>query len=239
MTLFIRTVNDDLQRQYKVTQIMSSLVQHDIRNYIQIAKLALELTENSGLTNNHWIGVASQSLDGARNFVDEMREMASSLSRFKSELKPMRLRALIDSIKQRVVSEYSIQPGQVKVEVSEDTTVLTCRLASELLWNIFDNAFKHGSESILIRETTMGIPKVILEISDRAGGLPEEIKKFLNGSKAITEKDAPGVGLGVILIHSLAQICKSQIQVEDIVEGATVIGTKFTLQYQAVKSVTQ
>jgi len=235
MTLFIRTVNDDLQRQYKVTQIMSSLVQHDIRNYIQVAKLALELTENSGLVNNHWIEVASQSLDGARKFVDEMREMASILTRFRPEPKPIQLRALVDSIKQRVVSEYSIQPDQIKIEVPEETVVLACRLSSELLWNIFDNAFKHGSESILVKEVIAGQHNVVLEIDDKAGGLPDEIKKFLNGSESISEENAPGVGLGIILIHSLSQMCKSKIHVDDIVEGSKVIGTKFTLNYRSTK----
>lgn len=238
MTLFIRTVNDDLQRQYKVTQIISNLVQHDIRNYIQVAKLSLELTENSGLVNNHWIEVASESLDGAKDFVEEMRDMASILTRFRPEPKPTRLHTLIDSVKQRVVSEYAIQPEQVKVEIADDTVILACRLSRELLWNVFDNAFKHGSESILVKETIERNRQVTLEIEDQAGGLTDEIKMFLNGAESIKEEDAPGVGLGIILIHSLAQMCRVQIHVEDITEGSKVTGTKFILRFRTAKLTT-
>jgi len=238
MTLFIRTLTYDLQKQHKITQIMSSLVQHDIRNYIQVAKLALELTENSSIVNSHWIDVASQSLDGARDFVEEMREIASTLTRYKPSPEPTHLQTLINSVKQRVIAEYSIQPEQVRVEVSEDVLVLACRLSSELLWNIFDNAFKHGSNSITVREITDSNAQVSLEICDQGGGLPNDIKSFLKGSDSVSAENAPGIGLGIILIQSLAQMCKAQIHVEDIEEDSKVIGTKFILYYRVAKEVT-
>jgi signal transduction histidine kinase len=238
MTLFIRTLTQDLERQYKVTQIMSSLVQHDIRNYIQVAKLSLELTEDSNLVNNHWIEVASQSLDGARDFVDEMREVASTLTRSKPEPEPTQLRNLVESIRQRVIAEYNIPPDQVDIQVSDDTFVMACRLSSELLWNIVDNAFKHGSESILVKEMVIGNPQVALEILDRGGGLPSDIKSFLNGSDSLSEEIAPGMGLGIILIQSIAEICKSNIHVEDIEEDSKVIGTKFTVHFELAKQAT-
>lgn len=233
LVLFMRTLTRNLENQYKITQIISNLVQHDIRNYIQVAKLALELTERAGIVNNHWISVASESLDGARKFVDEMREITATLTRFKPTPEPTQLLALINSVKQRVVAEYSIRSEQINVEVSDDTVVLACRLSSELLWNIFDNAFKHGSERILVKEIVNGNPYVTLEISDWGGGLSEEIKHFLNHSDSISEQVAPGVGLGIVIIHSLAQMCKAKIHVKDICEESKVIGTQYSLHYKA------
>jgi signal transduction histidine kinase len=233
LTLFMRTLTHDLEKQYKITQIMSSLIQHDIRNYIQVAKLALELTERAGLENDHWINVASKSLDGAKDFVDEMREIAATLTRFKQTPEPTHLSTLINSVKQRVIAEYSIKPEQIDVEISGETVVLACRLSSELLWNIFDNAFKHGSDNILVKEITAGNPHITLEISDQGGGLSEDIKNFLNQSDSLSDQIAPGVGLGIVLIHSLAQMCKAKIHVKDICENSKVIGTKYILHYKA------
>lgn len=231
LTLFMRTVTRDLERQYKVTQIISSLVQHDIRNYIQAARLALDLTESAGIVNDHWTDMASASLDSAKDFVDEMREIASTLTRFKPQPEPTHLFTLVDSIKQRVMSEYSIESDQVKIEISKSTQVLACRLSKELLWNIFDNAFKHGSDVLFVTETRSGNSHVTLEISDRGGGIPDNIKMFLNNQSSISEQTAPGLGLGIILIQSLSEMCGSRVHAKDIVEESKVIGTKYSLVF--------
>jgi len=232
LTLFMMTVTKDLERQYKVTQIMSSLVQHDIRNYIQVAKLALELTENSGMVDNHWIDVASASLEGARNFVDEMRNIAISLTQAQIESKPEQLLELVNSIKERVIKEYSIEPDQIKVQISEDITVDICSLAKELLWNIFDNAFKHDSEILLVNGSNASNPRVVLTISDRAGGLTSTIRDYLNNPNSLTEQVPSGLGLGIVLIQGLATMCRAGLHVEDYVEDSKSIGTTYILNFQ-------
>ena len=232
LTLFMMTVTRDLERQYKVTQIMSSLVQHDIRNYIQVARLALELTENSGVVNDHWIEVASASLEGARGFVDEMRNIAISLTKAQLKPRPEKLLGLINSVKERVIIEYSIEPNQINVQISEDTTVEVCPLAKELLWNIFDNAFKHESDILLVSETLVGNPRVILEISDRAGGLTDTIKDYLNNPNSLTEHVPSGLGLGIVLIQGLSSMCRANLNVQDFVENSRVIGTTYILNFR-------
>jgi len=233
LTLFMMTTTRDLERQYKVTQIMSGLVQHDVRNYIQVARLALELTESTGAVNDHWIDVATDSLEGARSFVDEMRNIAISLTQAQIKPKPIRLQELINSVKERVIKEYSIEPEQIRVQVSEKTTVDVCPLAKELLWNIFDNAFKHESDILLVTETYVGNPRVILEISDRACGLTDIIKDYLNNPNTLTEQVPSGMGLGVVLIQGLATMCRANLRVKDFVEDSKVVGTTYTLNFRA------
>ena len=233
LTLFMMTVTRDLEQQYKVTQIMSSLVQHDIRNYIQVARLALDLTENMGIVNGHWIDVATNSLEGAKSFVDEMREIAISLTQTQIKLVPTQLLELINTVKERVIIEYSINREQIKVQISEDTTVDICPLAKELLWNIFDNAFKHQSEVLLVNETYIGNPRVIVEITDRGGGLTDTIKDFLNNPNSLSEQVPPGMGLGIVLIQGLAAMCRANLRVQDFVENSKVVGTTYALSFRA------
>jgi signal transduction histidine kinase len=233
LTLFMVTVTKDLERQYKITQIMSSLVQHDIRNYIQVATLALELTENTGIANDHWIDVATHSLEGARSFVDEMRNIAISLTQAQIEPKPEKLLVLINSIKERVLTEYSIEQDKIHVQISENTTIDVCPLAKELLWNIFDNAFKHESDVLFVKETFVGNAKIVLEISDRGGGLTDTIKDYLNNPNSLSEQVPSGLGLGVVLIQGLATMCRANIHVQDNVEDFKVVGTTYILNFRA------
>ncbi len=234
LTLFMRTVTRDLERQSHVTQIMSGLVQHDVRNYIQVAKLALDLTEKRDIENDYWIDVASRSLDDAKSFVDEMREIASTLSRSKPKHELTKLIELVDSIKARVLKEYLIEQNQIQVNISEGTMVFACRLSQEILWNIFDNAFKHNSDILLVHETHTNNGYITLEISDHGGGMPENIKRFLNNPVVLSNEIAPGLGLGIILIRSLSLMCDSQLHVEDFIEDSKVIGTTYTLRFRIV-----
>jgi len=231
LTLFMRTVTRDLEKHHQVTQIMSGLVQHDIRNYIQVARLALDLTESPGLVNNHWIDVASDSLDDARKFVEEMREVTATLTRFKPEPKAMNLLTLVNSVKDRVIQEYSLTSEQIKIQISEDSTIITCRLSQELLWNICDNAFKHSSDTLNIVEIKSSGSQTKLEITDRGGGVSEEIKMFLNNTDSFSETVAPGLGLGLVIIHGLALMCKTQLYVDDIIEESEIVGTRFLLSF--------
>jgi signal transduction histidine kinase len=97
----------------------------------------------------------------------------------------------------------------------------------EILWNIFDNAFKHGSKELRVREISTK-HNAILEISDRSGGLSEEIKEFLNSPDSLSKPIAPGFGLGIILIRGFSIICGIDLQVEDIIEDSIILGTRFT-----------
>ena len=232
LTLFMRTVTRDLKKQHQVTQITSGLVQHDIRNYIQVARLALDLIENPSIVNDHWIDVASNSLDDARNFVDEMRDVTATLTRFKPNLEAQNLLTIINSAKNRVIQEYSLTSEQFKIQICEDITIFTCRLSKELFWNIFDNAFKHGSDSLNVVEIQSDSSKIKLEISDRGGGVSEKIKRFLNNTDSLSESVAPGVGLGLVLIQGLALLCSVQLHVDDVIEESAIVGTKYTLIFR-------
>ncbi|TFH10306.1 MAG: HAMP domain-containing histidine kinase, partial [Candidatus Thorarchaeota archaeon] len=180
----------------------------------------------------HWIEVAANSLEGAGDFIDEMREIAISLTRTQIKPLPIQLLELINSVKERVITEYSIERDQIKVHISEETTVDGCSLTKELLWNIFDNAFKHNSNILLIKEIYVNSSRVVLEISDRGGGLVDNIKDYLNNPDSLSGQAPPGMGLGVVLIQGLATMCRSDLYVQDFVEDSKVVGTTYTLNFR-------
>jgi signal transduction histidine kinase len=118
------------------------------------------------------------------------------------------------------------------VQISDERLIRSCPLLKEIFWNIFDNAFKHGSKELYVHDVSTK-SNAILEITDRSSGLSEEIKNFLNSSDWLVQPIAPGFGLGIVLIRGLSIICGIDIQVEDVVEDSTIIGTRFTLCFEA------
>ena len=235
LTMFTSTVTKDLETQYNISQILSGLVQHDIRNYIQTATHALELTEGENIVENHWIRIASDVLLDAGRFVDEMRDISVSISQVKTPSEKVPLATIVDRAKDRVVKEYKLNVEQVQVQVPADAMINNSRLVDELLWNIFDNAFKHGSPSIFIRAMDSDTNGVELEISDRGSGLSDNVKTFLNSSDALSHPDKPLVGLGVLLIRGIASLCNILLVVSDNVEDISVTGTTYNLRFNGSK----
>lgn len=232
LTLFTRTVTNSLETQYNISQILSGLIQHDIRNYIQTAHHALELTEINDVMESHWITIATEVLADAGHFVDEMRDISVSLNQESSTYEKIPLSSVVNKAKDRVIMEYNLTTEQIQIQLSADMMVEKSRLIDELLWNIFDNAFKHGSPSLSIQGEASNSHGVELKISDRGNGLPENIKTFLNSTNALSKPDKPLVGLGVILIRGIASLRGIHLVVSDNVENNNTIGTTYHLKFQ-------
>jgi signal transduction histidine kinase len=238
LTLFTRTVTKDLEAQYQISQVISGLVQHDIRNYIQTARHALELTERSDMIEDHWINIATQVLVDAGHFVDEMRDISVSISRVKTPSESILLTEVVEKAKERVMNEYKLSEDQVQVQIPGQIMVENSRLIDELLWNLFDNAFKHGSPSLSVHGRDSDSNGIELVISDRGKGLPENIKAFLNSSDGLANPDKPVVGLGVLLIKGITSLCGIPLVVSDNVEDINVTGTKYHLRLNRAKQST-
>jgi K+-sensing histidine kinase KdpD len=194
----------------------------------------LELTEGEDVVENRWINIATEVLIDAGDFVDEMRDISVSLSQVKTPSEKVSLEDIVERARDRVVKEYKLNSEQVQVDVPLDAMIHNSRLVDELLWNIFDNAFKHGSPSLSIRAKVHETNGVELEISDRGNGLSENIKTFLNSSDSISKPDRPIVGLGVILIRGIASLCNIHLVVSDNTDDISVIGTTYYLKFNSI-----
>ncbi|MDH4214284.1 MAG: HAMP domain-containing histidine kinase [Candidatus Thorarchaeota archaeon] len=231
LIFFTMTVTHNLEQQYQISQIMSSLIQHDIRNYIHVSRSTLELIQGSSPAEKQYIGIASETLDDASIFINEMCDLTSLLARVNVNHELTSLSSIVAQAAKRVQQAYSLEPHQIDINISESTMIKICPLIKEILWNIFDNAFKHGSKVLYVQERIGTRSEVVLEISDRSGGLPTDIKDFLNSPDSLSSPVAPGFGLGIVLIHGLSIICNANYHVEDVVEDSEVLGTKYTIKF--------
>lgn len=229
LSLFISTVTQNLEQQYSASQIMSSLIQHDVRNYIHVAQSALELTEEKTHVKKQWLDVAVKSLDDAAYFINEMRDIYTVLIHQKLEHQSLNLASIVSQVIERVTQEYSLDATQIDCQIPNELEIKTCIVFKEILWNIFDNAFKHGTDILYIRAPVLSYPKALLEIDDRSGGLSDDIKNFFTSSTSLSQQVVPGYGLGLILIRGLTQLCGIRLQIEDVIENGSIVGTKFLL----------
>jgi signal transduction histidine kinase len=230
LTFFMMTVTHKLEQQYQVSQIMSSLIQHDIRNYIHVSRSALDLIQDVSIVENQWISIASDALEDASLFINEMRDLSGLLARMNNNHEIVPLMSVVDQVVSRVQQEYSLEHRQITINIMESTMIKTCPLFKEILWNIFDNAFKHGSETLYVTEMSSSKAELLLEIKDRSGGIPDDVKDFLNSPESLSRPVAPSIGLGIILIRGLSLMCSLKIAVSDSIEDFQVVGTTYLLR---------
>jgi K+-sensing histidine kinase KdpD len=183
-----------------------------------------------------WLELASEITTGMMDFIMDMRYITATVSRVESEKIPLKLVDLLEDVSKRVSREYNLDSKRIVIELEDDVQILTCKIVKEMLWNIFDNAFKHGTDSLVVKSFKKTSTDIVVEIQDRSGGLPPEIQEFFRNSDALSSPSAPGVGLGIILIRGLSSLCNIPLDVQDVVENGEVVGSRFQLQFISMDS---
>ncbi len=181
--LLFRYMGLKIQSQYNISRLMTRVVQHDIRNYIQIISNAIQLARDNPQDNEYWLQIANDAVNQSSKFIDDMREIEQILSSLKLPMVRIDLEDLIKGVLNRVMQEYVLSQDAIRVEGIEHIQILTNQLAQEIVWNIIDNAFKHGSQDIEITARTVDSSICILQIQDSAGGMNEQQLQYINSSE--------------------------------------------------------
>jgi len=229
---FIKNTTENLGAQYQISQLLGSILSHDVRNYVGSLSESIDQAIASEPDREMWLELASEIVTSMTDFVMEMRYLTSTVTRIESEKIPMKLSSILEDVSTRVAREYSFQPEKIAFELDENESILSCAIVKEMFWNIFDNAFKHGTENLTVRAFRNSKEDLIVEIQDRAGGIPVEIQEFLNNPDALSSPSAPGIGLGIILIRGLALLCGIPMNIQDVVEDEQVVGSLFQLHFK-------
>ncbi|MHA1768727.1 MAG: sensor histidine kinase [Candidatus Thorarchaeota archaeon] len=230
LMFFIGSLTESLEMQYRISQVVSGVVQHDIRNYLQTVQNALELAKTS-TERDHWFSIADSTLSHASRFIDEMRDIAAATSREEMTTSEVLIVHVVEQVWTRVKHEYSLDDDQITITIPPRRTLRTCGLITELMWNIIDNAFKHGSKSVRVSEEfENGVIRALI-IEDDGGGLPDTVRDFLNSPSGLKEPVAPGLGLGLLLIRGLSQLCGVSLTTTDSIDDGGVRGTIFRLGF--------
>jgi signal transduction histidine kinase len=230
MAFYIRLANQGLKAQTEIASLMTRILQHDIRNYVHTANLALEVHQRSGLES--CVEIASDALIEAVSFCEKMRGISASLSRLEPSLSAIDIVPLIQSAGRRVARQYSVDIEHLMIDIPLTSYIQSHPLFEELIWNLLDNAFKHGGPRIELRIDASRNGHTSLVINDFAGGIPENIKDYLNSENSATYDSIPGDGLGIAIVKGLTVLCGAKLHVSTRVVGSEVIGTTLHLRFQ-------
>jgi signal transduction histidine kinase len=232
LNVLIRETNEDLKAQNALTLLMSSIVNHDIRNYVATLSESINQMQISSTDQKFWLDLSTEAISSMEDFVEEIRNISAGISRFESKSVPLELYAVLNNVKIRVTREYDLANDAIQIVIDEELIIHSNSLINELFWNIIDNAFKHGSKQVQVGATITGNDMVHLTVSDNAGGLRNDVHDFLNEPDSLSSPSAPGMGLGVILIKGLSVLCGARLRVENTVVNGQPVGTVFLLEFK-------
>ncbi len=104
-------------------------------------------------------------------------------------------------------------------------------LLNFILFNVIENAFKHGGEGInVIINAEKTDDSIVIEVSDNGKGMSDVEKgRILDYSLTITEKEWEPRGVGLSLAKTAIEGFGGSLQIEDNEPSGTIISMKFPL----------
>jgi signal transduction histidine kinase len=211
--------------------LFAGIVEHDLRNYVQVAIGALEILRESGTENEEVVQMALDTLDSAQEFMRQMRETSIALSQLERSLEVMDLSSIVMEAVKRIRQEYKSTNSDLIVNVPVPIRVLTNLLATELVWNILDNAANENGYPIIVDIGEVEKDSVTLRIVDVAGGMPADLMEYINSSE-FSSKMNTKTGLGTILIKGLPSLCGAEISTTDNIWDERAVGTVYLITFE-------
>ncbi|MBS3781157.1 MAG: PAS domain S-box protein [Candidatus Thermoplasmatota archaeon] len=212
-----RTVVSDREK------FLHSLLTHDLRNKLHIAKGCLRLIQEEQLDDESggYLQRAIASLDAQKDLIDKI----SSLRRIDKE-------DTVDEVGLKKHLEVAIHQINAKNDTSDveirpledDFKVLGGNLLAEVFFNLIENSLKHSRCDLIELKAEPEDKHVVVIFEDNGEGIPDKKKDkiFEKGYKA---SDSSGSGLGMYLVKRIIDEYNGDISLEDSERG----GVKFKI----------
>jgi signal transduction histidine kinase len=192
---------------------------HELRNSLQTASISLEMVDEGLVSLESKTGrLIKSSLIRMAELIDKALTSVRLQIDPKVELERMRAFEIISEVE--VTAAYQARERNLNlcIEATNDIEVVADRqLFVSALSNIVQNALKftHPQGTIYIR-TRETEERVLIEVEDRCGGLPEGKvdELFLPGVQS--SEDRSGVGLGLAIAKEALERNDGKLHVNDI-----------------------
>lgn len=180
----------ELARKNEQLEQFASVVSHDLRNPLSVAKGRLELAQEDSESEHH--DAISTALDRIDRIVEDVlwlaregRDIGSTERVDITEAMDAAWRMVVDdSLKAELIVEERLNP----IEADYD------RLC-QLLENLFRNAVEHGGEKVVV---TVGELDDGFYIEDDGPGIPETKRDEVFDAGVSTSQEGTGFGLSIV-----------------------------------------
>lgn len=202
----------ELEKANERLQQFASVVSHDLRNPLAVAKAHLELSEEAAPTDHHT--KVSDALDRMATLIDSLLMNARGKTQG-LDLGVVNLASLAETAWDNVVSPDAALHTDGERQVYADSLHLM-----QLFENLFRNAIKHGRADVVI---SVGELDDGFYVEDDASGIPEEARQEI--FEVGYTDSATGIGLGLAIVKQVIDIHEWKIRVT----GSSTGGARFEI----------
>jgi signal transduction histidine kinase len=172
-----------------------------------------------------------RSLAGMRNLVDR----SFAVVRLKAGLAspdPIVLGDLMEEVEVSAMMQAKAYGHQLTVDTRDARTVLHAdrQILASIVTNLLQNAFKYTRpHSHVVLRTSMAAHRVLIEVEDECGGLPEGKAETLFEPYVQRSADHSGLGLGLVICRRGVEAIGGTIQVRDLPGKGCVFAVELPL----------
>jgi PAS domain S-box-containing protein len=197
----------DLERQNELLDEFASVISHDLRNPMEVARGRLELAHDEQPSEHH--EAALWALDRMDTLIEDVLTLARQ-GRVIDDLEPVSLASTAERAWRTTASE----DATIDIEVSETIAGDPDRLL-RLFGNLFRNAIDHAGDDVHV---TVGGMEGGFFVADDGPGIPEgERERVFEHGYSTSES---GTGLGLMIVRKIADAHGWTVSVADSAEGA-------------------
>jgi signal transduction histidine kinase len=208
----------DEQLREQASQHMSFLA-HELRNPLASARLALATLERQGLLPKaRHVEIINRSLGQVSDLIDDALTEIRLRSVRPSQLEPVDVAELLRQLTDESAVDAETRGLQLKIEAPAGLRVIADRkMLHSALSNLVRNAVKFSREGGSIRvRARESAKRVLLEVEDECGGLPDGKVQSLFDPFVQVGKDRSGFGLGLAIAKQATEAHGGQLRVHNL-----------------------
>lgn len=223
---------EELRRDFVHTMI------HELKRPVSTLKMCVSYMRNEKLmedreSKNAVIADSSNELDNLSSYFSKLRDLTfNDATEIPLTLSAFHLRETIEEC----IGKLSIPSGKkvnINILSDEDVMLTADRMhIGNIISNLLENSVKYSGESVSIEIDYHedGNESVCITVKDNGIGIAKSESKYIYDkffrSRSVSDKNIPGIGLGLAYVKQLVQAHKGSIEMESE-EG---IGTTFTIK---------
>ena len=197
-------------------------VTHELKSPLASMKLCLETLKRPDLPADKGAGLIDMMVDDVDRlsaFIGDVLQANRMLHGVALNRERLGLAGVCRTVAGRIARRRRIAPEQIRVEVPDDLTIWTDRLALEtVLSNLIDNAVKYSDAPAEVTVTAVrpNSRRIRIEVQDRGIGMArDEQKRVFHRFYRVDAEDVRrrrGTGLGLFVVHALVRSMRGRVR---------------------------
>lgn len=222
-----------LERLERVRQEFLSNVSHELRTPLTAIRTFVETLEDGAIddaaNNRRFLSIIDRNAARMHSLIDDILELSAiEAGTATFEVRPVRLRAMIDDVLTALAAHGAARGLALRNEVAEDVSVFAdARRLEQMLTNLCDNAIKFNAEggAVCIRHERVG-GRDRISVADTGEGIaPEHLRRIFERFYRVDRarsRALGGTGLGLAIVKHLARAHGGEATVQSVVgQGST------------------